>query len=106
MVNHISFKKVVFNWVILRPELGCQPVDSILMCAVLCANLKCTTMNFLQNEQPFICQMNKKKASCMTKREVFREPGSRMFQKKVIRTFGIWSRPEHVLARFESDICY
>jgi hypothetical protein len=86
--NYVYFRKVVSNWGILRPELGYQAVKSILSCAILCANLKCSTLNILPDEEGFICQMNKKKGSCMEKKEVFGNPGSRMFQRKV-STMGI-----------------
>jgi hypothetical protein len=97
-MNNNVFKDVVSNWGILQPELGSQAVNSILSCAVLCANLKCSTLNLLPDEEFFICQMNKKKASCMEKQEVFGYPGSRMFQKKVIAYvfFAKWVMiPEH-----------
>jgi hypothetical protein len=77
------FKEAVWNWGIIQPDLGCQAVNSILSCAILCANYKCSTFNFLPDEEHFICQMNKKKATCMEKQEVFGYPGSRMFQRKV-----------------------
>jgi hypothetical protein len=83
MNNYVYFKEVVSNWAILHPELGDQSVISILSCAILCANLKCSTFNFQPDEEHFICKMNKKKASCMEKQEVSGYPGSRMFQIKV-----------------------
>jgi hypothetical protein len=83
MNNFVYFRDVVSNWVIIRPELGYQAVNSILSCALLCTTLKCSTLNVLPDDEHFICQMNNKKATCMEKEEVFGYPGCRMFQRKV-----------------------
>jgi hypothetical protein len=80
--EHVYFKEVVSNWGILRPDLWYQVANSIFSCAIFCANLKCSTFYH------FICQLSKKKGLCMEKQEVFGNPGSRMFQRKV-STMGI-----------------
>jgi hypothetical protein len=94
-----NFQKVIFDWGILQPDLGVQRVVSILGCAILCSQ-KCLTVSVLPDLSLFICQMNKRKGTCMEKEEAVRYPASRMYQKKVRIFVGIGILSTQVTGKF------
>jgi hypothetical protein len=81
--HNACFKNVVANWCISEPDKGFQVVASVLACAFLCSQQDCTTVDVLPEVVGIICQLSKRKATCMEKKEVFRCPGSRIYQRKV-----------------------
>jgi hypothetical protein len=83
MITGANFEKVVLDWGILEPDMVFDNITSALACAVLCGRLKWTTFNVLTRSGHFVCQMSKRKGSCMERSEAFVNPGSRMYQNKV-----------------------
>jgi hypothetical protein len=80
-----KFEKVVSDRALLKPDLGYQDVISRLTCAILC-NIHvrdCSTISVLPDDTQLLCQMSKRRASSMEKKEAFVNPGSRIYQKKV-----------------------
>jgi hypothetical protein len=77
------FKMIIYDWGILYTDLGRTYLISLLACAVLCGQLKCSTFVVLPEVALFICQMSKKKGTCMEKEEAFGHNGARMYQKTV-----------------------
>ncbi|XP_064626911.1 uncharacterized protein LOC135487286 isoform X2 [Lineus longissimus] len=79
----VCFEHLVKNWAILEPDIGCQDIVSFLACAILCSQQSCTTMNLLPMDSVLICQMSKRKGTCMEKEEAFVNQGAHMYQRKV-----------------------
>jgi hypothetical protein len=73
----------VFNWGFLLSDASDENVSSIFACAFLCSQLKYwTTLSFLPEAVNFVCQMSKKKVSCMEKKEAIYLASAEMYQKK------------------------
>jgi hypothetical protein len=83
MNEYMYYKNVIFDWGILEPDLGYQYVLSVFACAILCLQKKCSTFNVVSDIRLPVCQMASKKGTCMEKEDAFRQPGSRMYQKRV-----------------------
>ncbi|XP_064637234.1 uncharacterized protein LOC135493670 [Lineus longissimus] len=81
-VVFIYFVNVIIDWYILKPDLRSQSVKSVLVCAFVCHQQKCTTFNVLLDDNHIICQMSKRKGTCMEKTDASPYPGFRMFQVK------------------------
>jgi hypothetical protein len=81
--HNVYFKNVVSDWCISEPDIGFQVVTSILACAFLCIQHDCSTIDVLPEVARFVCQMSKKKATSMEKKEAFECPGSQIYQRKV-----------------------
>jgi hypothetical protein len=83
--SYDNYLRVIFDWSILNPDLF-QPAISVMICAVYCHQLRsCLTFGVMMKDAKNICQMSKRKATCMEKRDAFRYPGSRIYQKKVTK---------------------
>jgi hypothetical protein len=81
--NFFKFEKVLLSRAILDPDRGQLDVISLLACAIFCNRQGCSTINVLLDDTQPVCQMSKKKASCMETKETVVNPGSRMYQTKV-----------------------
>ncbi|XP_064637295.1 uncharacterized protein LOC135493702 [Lineus longissimus] len=86
-VAFIYFVNVIIDWYILKPDLRSQSVNSVLVCAFMCHQQKCTTFNVLLDDNHIICQMSKRKGTCMEKTDASPYPGFRMYQVKDRKKF-------------------
>ncbi|XP_064646908.1 uncharacterized protein LOC135499854 isoform X2 [Lineus longissimus] len=86
MTKAITFQKlgkVVNDIAILHPDIGSRDVISLLACAIMCIKPNCSTINVLEDDERFVCQMSKKKGTCMEKEEeVCAYPSARMYERK------------------------
>ena len=86
LIQTCKYEYVLSSWSMTINDLQFQYVVSLLACAVDCFHTKtCNTFNAVRDD-PLNCQISKTKGVCMDKEEVFRRPGSRMYQQKVYKS--------------------
>jgi len=81
----MTFKFVVEDKCVSQPDLGNNLTSvSLIECATLCLLRQgCLMWNLWPQDNTNICQLSKKKGTCMEQEEVFSEEGCHMFEKKV-----------------------